>query len=288
MSSSQSFRKNFHRWLLNHPRFNPYWYFTPGFSRVISAPFRTLPNFLIIGTQKSGSSSLYDYMIQHSEIHSAIMKETDYFLGRMPFYRSNFPSKISKFLSKTKNQNFVTGEASVRYFYHPEVISKIQKIIPSTKLISIFRNPIDRSFSQFNRLVNVGRENRTFDEAVKQEIEQIQKNKNQKNFFSKTSDFSYLTRGIYVEHLKKWTSHFPKSQFLILDTNDLNNNPQEVLNKIFDFVNVSREQIQIKHRRRVGSYKKMNPNTRNLLLDFFRTYNEELNDSFNIDFNWDE
>jgi len=86
-------------WLLKHPTINPYKWFDPGFFRTMTAPLRVLPDFIIIGVQKGGTSSLYYYLIDHPNIFPSLRKESHFFdryLGRR-FYRSYFPTIFTKF-----------------------------------------------------------------------------------------------------------------------------------------------------------------------------------------------
>ena len=87
-------------WLIRHPKYHPSAMIKPGIMRVITGPFRVLPDFLIIGASKCGTTSLYNYLIQHPNIYPAKTKEVNYF-GRYStiWYRPNFPTVFLKYVA---------------------------------------------------------------------------------------------------------------------------------------------------------------------------------------------
>ena len=116
---------------------------------------RGLPDFVIIGAMKSGTTSLYDFVVRHPAITPASRKEVQYFsfwhdLGKL-WYRSNFPTDLSRrrFYKKT-GQNLLSGEASPDYLFHPEVPGRMKELLPDVKLIVILRNPVDRAYSHYH------------------------------------------------------------------------------------------------------------------------------------------
>ena len=107
---------------------------------------RMLPDFVIIGAQKSGTSSLYDFVVQHPAILPAAKKELHYFsLGYKKgeyWYRLRFPIRAS--------QKLLSGEASPIYLFYPMVPGRMKKLLPDVKLIVILRNPVDRAYSHYH------------------------------------------------------------------------------------------------------------------------------------------
>ena len=180
----------------------------------LAGPLHTLPDFLIIGAARSGTTSLYEYLIQHSSIHSAVGKEVYFFDKKynkgINWYRSFFPSKFSKIIiSSLQKKSFLTGEATPRYLFHPHSPKRVHQVIPNVKLIVLLRNPIDRAYSHYQMEVDHGDEKLTFEEAIEKEeerittdLERMEKDENfySVNFYRK----SYLTRGKYFNQLKRW------------------------------------------------------------------------------------
>lgn len=264
--------------------------------RYLTAPIRVLPDFVIIGCQKCATTSLYDYLVQHPNIAAATQKEIHYFDSNynigINWYKSFFPTVFSKNSMKCAKQKFVTGEASPMYIFNPIVPKRMSKILPNVKLIAILRNPIDRAYSHYSMQVKNGYEKLSFEEAINSEEKRIsgerEKEEKDENYVSiNLRDYSYLSRGLYADQLKIWMNYFPKNQFLVLRTEDLENNPKHTMNQIFEFLEVPTYEIHALKKMNVGKYSVMNTSTRKMLIDYFKMPNEQLNKLLNKNFDWD-
>src|SRR4051812_46716716 len=137
------------------------------------AHYRASPDFIIIGVQKGGTSSLFEYLKQHPNIKTSVVKEVHYYDSDykkgMKWYRSFFPLN-------EKNKKIIYGEASPYYFFHPLVPERIYKDNPNIKLILLLRDPVDRAYSHYQMERRKGREKlKSFEEAILKETERIQK-----------------------------------------------------------------------------------------------------------------
>lgn len=281
--------------LEKHPNFYAGRLIKKNLFRSFTANSRIFPNFIIIGEAKCGTTSLYNYMIQHPNIKSALNKEINYFnwyyKKSINWYKGHFPTTLEKKIKRKKKVLFLTGEASPLYLFNSEVPKRIFDLIPEVKIIICLRNPVNRAYSHYNDLgVRLGNEKRTFDEAVKVEIESIKNMdslvENSKYGFEDRL-YQYVSRGIYLEHLKIWMKTFPKKQFFIVKTEELNKTPEIVLDNIFEFLSLSKfDKINIKERYNVSKYKPMNESTRNLLNEFFKIHNQHLEEYLKIKFGW--
>ena len=287
-------KKYLRNWLLKHPWLNPYVLINLGFERVITSRLRILPEFIIIGSEKCGTTTLYYYLTQHPAIISSSTKEVHYFdtnYHGLWWYRSHFPTIFYKFFLRIFNKKIVAGEATPYYIYHPLVAKRIFNDLPKIKLIVILRDPISRAYSQYHDNKRKGQENLTFEEAVEKENSRINGEKekiiNEKNYNSLSYwAFSYISKGIYHEQLKKWFRFFPKEQFLILDTHNLNSNPQKVINQVFSFLGLPDYKIKSDERKNVGKYEQMDLEVKKQLRKFFKPHNEELEKMLGIKFSW--
>ena len=114
-----------------------------------------LPDFIIIGAQKSGTTSLYRFIVKHPAIAPATKKEVHYFsiwykFGEL-WYRSHFPTNLSRYnFYKRTNQKLLSGEASPVYLFYPVVPGRMKELLPDVKLIVILRNPVDRAYSHYH------------------------------------------------------------------------------------------------------------------------------------------
>lgn len=123
--------------------------------RNITSTLRITPDFLIIGVQKCGTTSLHEFICQHPCVIPPTKKEIHYFstfyAQNIRWYKTHFPLLIKKnILEKIKGHKVITGEASPYYIYHPLAAKRIRETIPEAKFIVIFRNPVDRAYSHYN------------------------------------------------------------------------------------------------------------------------------------------
>ncbi|MFX1500829.1 MAG: sulfotransferase domain-containing protein [Promethearchaeota archaeon] len=267
--------------------------------RKLSRNTRILPDFVIIGAMKCGTSSLINYLTQHPYIKIPLFQKEVHFFDRnfdkgINWYRSFFPSRIYKYIfTKIKKRNFLTGEKSPLYIFHPLVPKRLYKTLPNSKIILLLRNPVNRAYSHYNHSVRNGRDKLTFEEAIKLEPERLKGEKNKilkfKNYRSiKYSSYSYLSRGHYLEQIKEWRRYFPKQQILIIKSEDLFKTPQVVMNKVYDFLNIPRFKHQKFKKIFSRTYQKMNEETKQELVKYFKPYNEKLYEYLNENFGWEE
>ena len=289
------FKGKARNWLHQHPHL--YAFYKANKFRLITSPLRGLPDFVIIGAMKSGTTSLYDFLIKNPAIASASKKELHYFslqhnFGKL-WYCSNFPSNLSRhYFYKKTNQKLLSGEASPTYLFYPEVPGRMREILPDAKLIVILRNPVDRAHSHYHHSLRQNRETLSFEKVIKLEEERLAGVRERliRDPFSCDNHYhhySYLRKGIYADQLENWFRHYNRKQFLILTTDDLRKNPQQTLDQIFDFLEVSSFQAKNLKNRNVGSYKEMNKGTRKFLIEYFKPHNERLSKLLQRSFDWD-
>jgi len=200
-----------------------------------------LPNFLIIGAAKSGTTALYRYLKQHPDIFLPNRKEPHYFSfnditkntnGPGDYVRTAITDKNDylELFCNVKNQKAV-GEASPTYIYVPGTAERIFSELPNSKLIAILRHPADRAFSAYMHLVRDGYEKiLDFEKALKLEDERIAKNWG--------PIWHYKRAGLYFEQLKPYYQLFKKNQIMIIIYDDYKNDPSSINKSIFKFLEV--------------------------------------------------
>lgn len=272
--------------------------------RGVTYPIRLLPSFLIIGTQRGGTTSLYNYLLGRPGVGSASVKELHFFDKKfhkgLSWYRAHFPTLLQKyFYEYTHKQVFVTGEASAYYLFHPRVPQRVASTLPTVKLIVLLRNPIDRAYSQYNFEVELARETLSFEDALAHEEERISEERekllaNEQYVSANHSRYSYLARGIYVDQLRTWMSLFPKEQFLILKSEDFYADPAEALKKTSTFLGLpdlatqeQKKQYKL-HNYNQTPYPKMDIAIRKRLIAYFEPHNARLYDYLGVNFGWDK
>lgn len=190
-----------------------------------------IPNFMIIGAARSGSTSLFLYMEQHPEIYFSEIKELNFF-SNPSFWEKGFHWYEAKFPSISKDIKCV-GEASTSYTRSPFLDQAPKRIFnynPNIKFIYVVRNPIDRFISHYLHNVNAAMENRTIDQVIEN-----------------LSEEPIAWQGKYHYQLSRYLEFFDKSQIYVTKFEKLSNEPEQVAKEIFDFLevdsNVSLEKI---------------------------------------------
>lgn len=221
-----------------------------------------LPDFIIMGEMKCGTTALYRYITEHPKVKPARRKELAFFNAHydkgMEWYKSQFPDC----------ENCMTGEAT-GYLKFPEVAPKVYDTVPNVKLILILRNPVDRAYSHYHMHLRKGKISIPFEKAIE-------------------GKSTYLEKGNYAWKLKKWMKVFPREQFHIVQSEKLNERPQETMDGIFKFLGLTSYKLNVYEQHNSGDYSKMNPKTRKILVDYYKPYNEELYQFLGTNYNWDK
>ena len=254
----------------------------------LTSSMRVLPDFFIIGAVRSGTTSMYHYLDEHPSIVKSAYDELGFFddnfkLG-WEWYKTLFPTNITKRIVKRKTGNFLTFDDTPFYVYNEDVAKKIKNYFPKTKLIIILRNPIDRAYSNYHLGVRMGDEKRTFDQAIDEEIQKIAEY-NEIEMDDYISQ-SYLGRGIYAKQLEIWLKYFPAAVIKILESDRFSNNTEETMNEVFEFLDLPDHNIRNLEKKNVAEYPPMKTETRQKLCDFFSEYNEKLYDMLNVRYDW--
>jgi hypothetical protein len=203
----------------------------------------TLPNFLMIGAAKSGTSSLYAYLRQHPQVFLSEIRECEFFAlegqtldfkgpgDRIAYRRYVTTLENYQALFKRTGNRAAVGECSDLYLYSPAAAKRIRHYLPGAKLIVMLRNPVDRAHSQYRQFVRDGREPlRTFEEALAAEETRI------------ASDWHphwhLKTRGFYSSQIETYLGLFPREQLAIHLYDDFESNPSSVIQALFSFLEV--------------------------------------------------
>ncbi len=232
-----------------------------------------LPDFVIIGAQKGGTSFLYYLLTRHPLVEPAARKELHFFdqperfRNGAEWYRRCFPQPGWK-----DGRRSITGEATPSYLFDPPVAKRMAEVVPQARLIALLRNPIDRAYSHYQMQVKRGTESSPFEEAIEQQHS------------------SYVSRGIYVDQLLRWFEFFSKEQILILKSEDFFECPVETLKVVLTFLDLpdwQPEASELQQRRHAGAYRqKMDPSTRRRLEAYFEPHNQRLYECLDVDFGW--
>lgn len=179
-----------------------------------------LPNFLIVGAAKSGTTSLYNYCTQHPEIFMSPVKEPYFFsfINIKPNFKGPYDQKTNEKeiicdikeyerLFENVNNERAIGECSNSYLYFRNTAKIIKRYIPHCKIIIILRNPVERAYSHYLQHVMLGHEDQTFEVALEKEEE---RKKNNWRWH-----YHYVGQGLYYCQVKRYLNQFGKDKIAI-------------------------------------------------------------------------
>jgi hypothetical protein len=245
--------------------------------RAIEGP---LPDFVVLGTQRGGTSFFYRLLTKHALVRGAAAKELHFFDNKFSegvgWYRRCFSEG-----KRIDGQRTIIGEASPKYLFDPQVPERMARIVPEARLIALLRNPVDRAYSHYQLEVGRGREARSFEEATQEEMTSAKGEGN-------TVDVAhaYLRRGLYAEQLERFSYFANRDRLLIVKSENLFTRRLEVLERVLTFLGLPPFESTLAPPAGRTTYEPMNPDTRRRLEGFFAPHNERLYDLLSTDFGW--
>ena len=244
-----------------------------------------LPEFLVIGAQRAGTTSFYEHLTRHRQVAPAAVKETHFFslfyLRGLRWYRNQFPGCGG-----------ITGEATPYYLFHPAVPERVRTDCPDVSLIVLLRDPVERAFSQYKHSVKHGWETLSFDEAVREEpgrlrheADRLLTNASYRSFAHQ--HLSYAARGHYADHLERWLGWFPRQQLLVISSESFFRAPRHVLARTFRFLGLGDEDTgPLQTMNASNAAAAMSDDTRARLRDHFDPHNLRLFEMLGEDLGW--
>jgi hypothetical protein len=267
---------------------------------VATANSRTEPDFLILGTKRGGTTSMWNYLLAHPAVLPMFpsrqkLKSPQYFYWHYQrgnrWYRSHFATSAQREKARSATGAAVAGEASPYYLYHPYTPARVRQELPDVKLIAMLRDPVARAYSHYWERVNEGVEPLTFDDAIAREDERVAgelaRMAADPMIYSRPHDyFTYRDRGVYLPQLQRWFAQFPREQFLILRSEDFYADYQSTYDQVTDFLGIPRHGLVEPKRFNYRPAEPMSPATRGFLTEFFVPHNEALYEFLGRDFEW--
>ncbi len=251
-------------------------------SRRINAAKRPLPDFVIIGAQKAGTSTLYAHLAAHPRVLPALRKEVHHFDRRergLDWYRAHFPTEAERARAASKHGEPVrSGEATPFYLVHPAVPSRMQAVLPDVRLLAILRDPVARAVSGYHHSVRCGFEDRPISVALDPDHAEAVAQDHDAEWWDREDNpvrrRGYFARSRYAEQLERWLWVYPREQLLVVETSELRAGTAQA--RAAAFLGLGSETRTDVPNRNVNPYPEPDPGLLRALADYFAPHNTSL------------
>jgi hypothetical protein len=251
----------------------------------LTAPLRLEPDFILIGAQRCGTTSLFRALAAHPQVvPPTVRKGVNYFdlnYHRGPrWYRRHFPLAEVARRRAARDGGAVTFEASGYYMYHPFALERAAHDLPHVKLVAMLRDPVERAFSAHKHEYARGFEHEDFqqalaleDERLVGEIERMRDDPVYESFEHR--HHSYRRRGQYAEQLTRALAHFPAGQLHVMDSETFFEQPEQEYRRLLEFLGL-RPFLPSFGRFNARPSEPMDPVVHKQLTEHFRPHDERL------------
>jgi hypothetical protein len=260
---------------------------------MITANRRVLPDVVIVGAQRAGTTSCFRYLTQHPQLVKPIRKEIHYFDRRENFakgeswYRAHFPTsrKLDSLAREDSKRRFAI-EATPEYMFVDYVPTRMAALIPDAKLICVLRNPVDRALSNWKLKGKWGGQFGPFEVEIEQEFRSLQ---SRTGPLDGNRPSGLLARGRYAEQLERLYEHYPRERVYVAHSESLYRDTNVFCRSVFEFLKlppiaVDAGEIYNQSSDRLG----MDPDVRARLQDYFAPHNERLFELLGRDYGWND
>lgn len=250
----------------------------------LTSRWRMFPDFLIVGAQRSGTTSLFKTLAQHPQVARPFLRKGIHFFDRrydrgLEWYRGNFPvTKTSRL--RRLGHDPLTGESSPYYMFHPLAAGRIARDLPGVKLLVLLRDPVERAYSAHSHELARGYETEPFERAVELEPERLagqrERMLSEGGYASRHWQHNaYVTRGRYIEQLRALESAVGRDRLLVLESHDFFTMPEPVWREICHFLELTPTPVGFE-RHNARSRAPLDPALRQRLRDDYLPYDQEL------------
>jgi len=263
--------------------------------RRATSPLRALPDFVIAGAQKCGTSSMHQYFVQHPRLLAASVKEVHFFDGGLDpkwdkyaegesLYRSYFPLRAT-----VRRAAALCFEASPNYIFSPLAAERMARMLPDARFVILLRDPVERAISHYFHEVRRGRETKDIDTAFALEEERLAHAYATGEYKDpRFINLSYTARGRYAGQLEHLFRHVARDRVLVLEAETFFESPMAVMKEVLDFVGMEAfpHPIDIRPTGTGGNKASVPEGLRERLKDHFAGPNRALTTLLGRSFSW--
>jgi hypothetical protein len=268
----------------------------------LTAGLRPLPDFMIVGAKRGGTTSLYNYLLEHPQVAPLFPRRQQIkgvrffdnnFHRGLGWYRSHFPTAARPRRRQDQTaRRMITGEASPYYLFHPLAAERASRTVPETRIIVLLRDPVERAYSHYKERVRHGAEPfRSFEVAIDREPERLVGEEERiladPTYHSFAHEHhSYLAQGRYLEMLPRWLERFPPEQLLIMPSEQLYADPQAAFDRVLAFLGLPAWELRERRRYNYHPADGMAAAIRRRLAAGYAEHNRRLAELLGIRLDW--
>lgn len=268
---------------------------------VSTSRWRPWPDFLLVGTKRGGTTSLFNYLLQHPGVLGMFpqargLKSPAYFFERYAlgdrWYRSHFHTETyRRGVARQLGYRPSSGESSPYYLYDPRIAERVGTTMPGVKVIALLRHPVKRAFSQYQDNAKNGVDPLSFEDALAAESSRVDgevaRMLAEPNYYSYAHDFfSYRDRGVYLPQVERWYDALPAEQLLVLPSEAFYADEQAVFDKVCAFLGLPGYELPAKKRLNHVPAPRIEDATWEALSEFYAPHNAALAERLGPDFRW--
>ena len=248
---------------------------------------RMLPGFLIVGAQRSGTTSMYRTLAQHPAILKAVLHkgvhyfDTGYGHG-LGWYQGHFPLRARAALARRATGDVpLTFESSPYYMFHPLAAERISRDLPGVKLLVLVRDPVERAYSAHAHELARGYETEPFERALELEDQRLageaERIVSEPGYLSHSHQHhAYLTRGLYAGQLDRLGQAVGRDRVHVVDSGRFFTDPEPVYDGVLDFLGLRQHGYPVFERHNARPRSPMPETLRATLNDHFAAPDERL------------
>ncbi|MDP9239193.1 MAG: sulfotransferase domain-containing protein [Actinomycetota bacterium] len=247
---------------------------------------RLVPGFLIVGAQRSGTTSMFKTLIQHPMVARPFLRKGVHFFDiqydhGFDWYRGRFPLSITTRLRRMGAGSPITGESSPYYMFHPLAAARIARDLPGVRLIVLLRNPVERAYSGHSHELARGYETEPFERALELEEQRIAGERDrmlaEPGYDSvHWQHHAYVKRGQYHEQLVELERLVGRDRLCVVDSHDFFTQPAPVFAEVVNFLGLPPHEGIKFEQHNARARLPLSPDLQTQLADHFAPHDERL------------
>lgn len=235
---------------------------------------RPLPDVVVLGAMKSGSTSVYELMLEHPAVRGAVRKEVHFldihYDRGLRWWRGQFPSRWP-------GQDWTAVEATPMYLSFPPAPQRLRAVGVQPRFVVLLRDPVERAVSHWSHRNREGRDSRSLEQVIADEAGMTD---DDAVALAAKGIAAYqplvLAHGHYAAQLVRWQAAFPVESFLVIEAQSFFTDPQTTMDRVFDFAGLESVPIADARARNAGDAREVSKDALAALADYYAPLNDDL------------